>query len=206
MTITIDLLRHGDVAGGTRLLGHTDAALSELGWTQLRNVVNNRQCPWTEIISSPLQRCHLFAQEIATQLQLPLRKEPDLKEISFGEWEGALFEDLYKSEHADQLRAFWQNPAENPALGGEFYMTFEDRVLKAWQKIVVAQMQQESSHLLLVIHGGVIRTLLRGILDFPIEHFFRIDVPYACLSRIEIAEGIPRLVFHGGQLSTLADA
>jgi alpha-ribazole phosphatase len=44
-TTTIDLLRHGDVAGGVRLLGQWDEPLSELGWSQMRVLVNSKRPP-----------------------------------------------------------------------------------------------------------------------------------------------------------------
>lgn len=205
--LTIDLLRHGDVEGGTRLLGHTDLPLSELGWVQLRGVVENKNCPWTQIIASPLQRCRSFAEELAEEHTIPISIEPNLKEISFGEWEGERFADLYAGNDADAIRAFWHNPSQNPAPGGEKYAAFEERVLGSWDRVITATMSDQASeekttakHVLLVVHGGVIRALLRGILHFPTSHFFRLDVPYACLSRVVIENGIARVVFHGGQL------
>ncbi len=201
MTLTIDLLRHGDVAGGTKLLGHYDEPLTELGWQQLRSVVDGREPPWTKIITSPLQRCHSFAHELHERFGLALTVDERFREIGFGEWEGRLFSDLYAGEDKERIMQFWRNPLENPAPSGEPYAEFEGRVFSAWEELLGQYVPDQEQHVLLVAHGGVIRAILRHLLQFPIEHFFRIDVPYASLSRVrQEMPDFPRLIFHSGCL------
>ncbi|MBI3774159.1 MAG: histidine phosphatase family protein, partial [Gammaproteobacteria bacterium] len=46
---------------------------------------------------------------------------------------------------------------------------------------------------------GVIRMILRHVLDIPFESMFRIQVANASITRIRVgASGVPSLVFHGG--------
>ena len=52
--ITIDLLRHGDVAAGTKLLGNTDEPLSTLGWQQVHATISNKEIVWNKIITFQL--------------------------------------------------------------------------------------------------------------------------------------------------------
>lgn len=196
MTTVIDLLRHGEVAGGLRLRGHKDDPLSDNGWQQMRSVVEAQELPWDKIVSSPLQRCAHFAHELKEEAGLNLQLMEGFKEISFGEWEGELISELYEKHH-QRISSFWNNPGLEPAPGGELYSVFEQRVLQAWSELLGSA---EEQHLLLVAHGGTIRTLLRQVIHFPLEHFFRIEVPYASLSRITIDEGIPRLTFLNGRL------
>jgi alpha-ribazole phosphatase/probable phosphoglycerate mutase len=192
---TIDLLRHGDVESGTRLLGQSDLPLSELGWTQLRAVVDGTTPPWEHIISSPLQRCANFAVELADRHGLPLVYEKRLMEINFGTWNGRLFSDLYAQEGV-AMRRFWDNPAALAVPGGESYPAFETRVATAWNEILETY---RGRHCLMLTHGGVIRAILRQVLKFPVERMFQIEVPYACLTRLQQHEELPpRLVFHGG--------
>jgi alpha-ribazole phosphatase/probable phosphoglycerate mutase len=200
MTITIDLLRHGDVAGGTKLLGHFDEPLTDLGWQQLRSVVNGETPPWTKIISSPLQRCLAFAEELTDKFDLPLSVESRFKEIGFGQWEGRLLSEIYQGQDGELMMQFWQNPSDNPAPEGESYKVFEQRVVAAWEELL-GQHNNDQDHYLLLAHGGVIRTILRNVLNFPMENFFRIDVSYACLSRIrQDVPKHPRLMFLGGRI------
>ena len=61
MTVRLDLLRHGETELGGGLRGSLDDALTELGWAQMHEAVQG-QGPWDRIVSSPLQRCRLFAR------------------------------------------------------------------------------------------------------------------------------------------------
>lgn len=199
--ITIDLLRHGDVAAGKKLLGKTNEALSTLGWQQVRSVIDNKEVSWNKIISSPLQRCSAFAQEVADRFSLPLSIDARFEEMNFGQWDGQLFSDLYDGEDLQQLLQFMQEPSTTSPPEGETYIEFELRVINAWQELLIALHKQQIQHCLLVTHGGVIRTILSHVLGFSSNNIFRIEVPYACMTRIKQYENYsPRLIFHGGQL------
>ena len=58
----IELLRHGDT-GQRSYRGQLDDALTDAGWSQLRAAVADRD--WDAVVSSTLQRCALFAAELA---------------------------------------------------------------------------------------------------------------------------------------------
>lgn len=88
MTVQLDLLRHGETELGDGLRGSLDDALTPLGWTQMREAVKG-QGPWDRIVSSPLQRCALFARGVSAQLDLPVSFDKNLQELHFGAWEGA---------------------------------------------------------------------------------------------------------------------
>ncbi len=191
---TIDLLRHGDVAGGCKLLGHSDEPLSDLGWRQMRAATARKPAPWKKIISSPLRRCAEFGGKLAAEDHLPLAIENDIKEMGFGEWDGCWFSDLYL-RHGEQLNRFWADPRENPAPRGEAYAAFETRVCSAWERLIDAH---AGEHVLVICHGGPIRIILRYLLEFPARNIFQVEVPYASVSRIQIKTGHkPKLVFHG---------
>lgn len=199
--ITIDLIRHGDVAAGTKLLGKTDEPLSSLGWQQMQSVVAKKTITWTKIVSSPLQRCSAFAEEIANTFSLPLVMNNQFEEMDFGQWDGQLFADLYNGSDTDKLILFMQNPSMTMPPEGESYLDFESRVMAGWNALLSSLHEENIEHCLLVVHGGVIRTIMSNILGFPSTNLFRLEVPYACLSRIKQYEDYPpRLVFHGGEL------
>ena len=73
----LELLRHGETEQGGGLRGSLDDALTEQGWAQLRRSVQEAG-PWDRLISSPLQRCARFAEELAAARALPLDYERDL--------------------------------------------------------------------------------------------------------------------------------
>lgn len=83
----IDLLRHGETAGGSRYRGSIDDALTPLGWAAMRAALGE-ECGWNRIVSSPLRRCADFARDLARRHGLPLDIDARLREIHFGDWEG----------------------------------------------------------------------------------------------------------------------
>lgn len=198
--IIIDLIRHGDVAAGTKLIGKTDEPLSDLGWQQMRRAFSQKEAVWKKIISSPLQRCSAFSKELAEQFSLPLHINEHFKEMDFGQWDGQLFADLYNGDDTQKLMQFMADPLTIMPPDGEAYLDFELRIISGWQTLLATLHEQQITHCLLVTHGGVIRTIMSHILGFPSTNLFQIEVPYACMSRIKQYEDYPpRLVFHGGE-------
>lgn len=199
--ITIDLLRHGDVAANKKLLGHSDELLSELGWQQCRSIIDDKTLPWNKIVSSPLQRCLAFSEEISSQFNLPLLIDSRFKEIDFGNWDGQQLADLYSGDEADQFIQFTQAPSSITPPDGEPFENFSSRVLSAWDELLTSLHNNQIQHCLLVTHGGVIRTIISSVLAMPNTHLSQLEVPHACLSRIvQYDDYPPVLSFHGGQL------
>lgn len=193
---TIDLIRHGEPEGGRMYRGQKDDPLSELGWQQMREATAG--CDhWDLIVTSPLQRCARFAEELAAQRGLPLHIDEQFREISFGIWEGRKPEDLER-ENPGGMRAFWDDPVRHWPEGGEPFDQFQMRVAAAWDRLME---QHAGRHTLLVAHGGIIRAVLFHVLGVPPQNFFRIQIPYASISRVR-ADGAgryPHLVFHSGR-------
>ncbi len=133
MTLYLDLLRHGETELGGGLRGSLDDALTATGWQQMREAVQGRG-PWDRVLSSPLQRCARFAQELAERLQLPLSLEPDLQELHFGAWEGQSAAALMETD-ADDLGRFWADPYAFTPPGGEPVELFSLRVLGAIERL-----------------------------------------------------------------------
>lgn len=197
MVTTIDLIRHGEPIGGARFRGHTDDPLSETGWAQMRAAVQDEN-PWQVVVSSPLLRCAEFAAELAARAGVPLETEARFKEIGFGEWEGRTSEELMQSA-PDQLDLFWRDPARHTPPGGESLETFAARVTASWIDTLA---RHAGKKILLVAHGGVNRVILCNVLQIPLQNMFRLQVPFAGMSRVRIfgsgSEALPQLVFHGG--------
>ena len=195
MLTTLDLLRHGEVDGQYCPGGNRDPLLSEAGWTSLRAWLGEPP-GWRAVISSPARRCADFAREVAERLDMPLRLDPDWRELGFGAWEGRSWAELYERE-GEALLAFWRKPAGHPAPGGEDFRRFERRVRTAWRR---ALREWEGRHVLIVTHAGPIRSLVRQVLGFPAARLARLDAPLAGLSRLESWDREPpRLIFHGGR-------
>lgn len=191
----IDLIRHGEPEGGNRFRGCLDDPLSDTGWEQMYQAVGESS-DWDLIISSPLLRCAAFAYDLSDRLGVPCIEDERLRELGFGDWEGRVPADLYQ-EAPDALARFWSDPVAYPPPGGEEMLQFQSRVEAAWLDI---QRDYPDHHLLVVAHGGVNRIIIADVLGMPLSHLFRIDIPYAGVSRVCIEEGLPRLVSHGDKI------
>jgi len=180
----VHLLRHGEPEGGARYWGGMDVALSAKGWQQMRAAVAGYS--WDFIVSSPLRRCAAFAAALARELAVPCHYDADLREMSFGEWEGRSAAELMERD-ADGLRRFWSDPSAHTPPGGEPLAQLQARVMTAWQRIVSAQ---DEGRLLIVTHSGPIRLLRSAQWGTPLSALLSIDVPHAGLIEIEcLADG-----------------
>jgi alpha-ribazole phosphatase len=161
MSLTIDLLRHGKVAGEPALYGRTDVELSPFGQQQMLSQLGQLGSV-EHIISSPLQRCYNGAQAIAHNLksQVTLTKLTPLQECDFGAWDGIPFAQL--TQQWPQLDAFWQAPAINHLPGAESLADFHQRVISCWQQQILTLAK---GHTLVVCHGGVIRQIIAHLLN-----------------------------------------
>ena len=197
-TTIIDLLRHGDVEGGRKYRGQLDDPLSQLGWEQLRSVTNKKQ-DWQQIITSPLQRCAKFSSELAQTHSLPLKTEPEFKEVSFGLWEGKTADELLESE-PNNIKNYWNDPINTTPPQGENLVTFDKRIMLAWENMLK---EFQGKHVLLISHAGVMRIILCRVLGMPLTELFKLDVGLAKASRIQIdhvdGESWPRLMFHSSE-------
>jgi len=185
MTNTIiDLIRHGEPEGGSAFRGHNiDDPLSEKGWQQMRGAVGEH-CPWSHIISSPMQRCVAFANELAEKYELGVSIEDRLKEVGFGEWEGHAPAEL-QQQRPEEYNAFYRDPVNQRPPGAENLNEFISRVVSAYQQITK---QHSGQHVLVVSHAGVMRAIIAHVLQSEPLGLYRIKVNNAGIARIRISE------------------
>jgi alpha-ribazole phosphatase/probable phosphoglycerate mutase len=184
----IDLLRHGEVQGRGKLHGSSDTMLTTNGTAQMRRALGSKQ-PWQNIISSPLRRCQMFAESLSQMQNIPVQIDPRWKEIDFGPWEGMKVKQIPPD--------FFLDPFNQLPPGAENPLTFQQRVSAAFCDLSDTY---SGKHLLIVTHGGPIRMVLGEVLKIPLNALVRLEVPYACLTRIRVPAGDwpPSLVFHAG--------
>lgn len=196
---TIDLLRHGQTIADDILRGRIDVPLSDNGYQQMQDRVapyTVEDFPWQQLISSPLQRCSRFTRELSDQHGSPLKIDDGFLEMDFGDWDGRSFDDL-KAEDPELFKRIWREPHNYRPPNGETFEKFFARISEAWEGLL---QQHQNEHVLLVCHGGVIRALLGNVMQTPLTALSRIEVPYACLSRIRVYHQDdshwPQLIFH----------
>ncbi|OPA86787.1 histidine phosphatase family protein [Pseudomonas fluorescens] len=182
MILHLDLLRHGETELGGGLRGSLDDALTARGWEQMRAAVAERG-PWDRLISSPLQRCARFADELGARLNLPVHLEKDLQELHFGAWEGQSAAALMDTD-AEGLGLFWADPYGFTPPEGEPVSAFSERVLGAVSRL---HQTYAGERVLLISHGGVMRLLLARARGLPREQLLNVEVGHGGLFSLWVA-------------------
>lgn len=149
------LVRHGQSEwnAGRVLQGQADIPLSDLGRAQARALapVIAELAPGVAM-TSDLAR----ATETAALLGYPgARRDPGLREIAVGEWQGRSIPELIETE--GERYAGWRAGTHRPE-GGEDWAGFVARVGAALRAGMAAAPAQS---LLVVCHGGVIRAAMQ---------------------------------------------
>ena len=149
----IYLVRHGetDWNRARRIQGSTDIPLNDTGRAQAATtgkLLARRE--WSAIISSPLSRAFETASIIAREIGLP---EPlsnaDLVERNYGDAEGLDYETIEA-----------RYPGDAPVPGREERLDVAARALPA---IMALAEQYPDQSIIVVSHGGVIRTILNEV-------------------------------------------
>ncbi|MCE2564481.1 histidine phosphatase family protein [Komagataeibacter sp. FNDCF1] len=149
------LARHPAVMGVEGLCyGQRDVALAE-GWERmadgLRTVMQGVGC--RILFSSPARRCRMVAERVAQFMDLDLRVDSRLREISFGEWEGRPWNRISRTA----LDAWAADVSGFTPPGGESGGELRGRVRQFW-----AELQQGGQSCGVITHGGPLR-LLQGM-------------------------------------------
>lgn len=184
MTTThIELLRHGLPEGDECFRGHTDFPLTYVGFEQMKDAVV--EMPAVDlVVTSPLGRCSQFAIYYADKHELGLLKKPEFMELNFGDWDGQSKQAVWEA-HQQQLSQFWAQPWTFTPPNGEAIEQYDQRIQLAWSNLLN---ECKGKKVLLVTHGGVIKQILRQVLEMPkTSHYLqRIDIPYAARVTISV--------------------
>lgn len=179
----IYLVRHGQTAFNRerRLQGHVDSPLTELGRRQadavgrLLKALVGAEAGW-RIMASPLGRAQATAEIIAGHLRLPVETEPRLIELSWGDWDGRLRDDL----EAVFPDAFTSSGWTFRAPAGEPYETASAR-LRGW----LESLAPEPERRVIAVSHGVAGRVLRGVYaGLSREETVRQDVPQDAVFRL----------------------
>jgi len=188
----IDFMRHGEPLGGRRYRGcGVDDPLSEKGWQQMWRVVED-SVPWTRIVSSPMQRCHAFAQALGERNHLRVDVDARFREVSLGSWEGLSPEQIIEQDE-ESYRAFYRDPCRNRPAGAEPLETFGQRVAEALEDTIA---RFPGEHVLVVAHAGVIRAALGHVLQSSPTAWYRTRIDNAALTRFRHGPYGNKLEFH----------
>jgi probable phosphoglycerate mutase len=160
------LVRHGEtvhnVAGIAQ--GWNDSALSENGIAQMRRLAQRIAALRPDALySSPLGRAMSSARLLAESLHLDIIPLDDLREMSYGRWEGRSFFDVRREDEAAYQR--WVNDGDAASPEGESH----NDVLRRMQRAFDAILHGAAERPVVVTHGTAIRIGATSLLGAPIS-------------------------------------
>ena len=182
----IFLVRHGEtdwnLAG--RLQGGHDIPLNDLGCEQaasLARVIERLagKVATLDYVASPLSRAAQTMAILRAELGLSpddFRREPRLKEISFGRWEGNTWTELRRRD-PQSVAAHRADPWRYRPPGGESYSDLSARVMAA-----IGDITRDA---VVVTHGGVVRAMLHALTGMPAQEAVFLPVRQGAVYLIE---------------------
>ena len=174
--IKIYACRHGAVKASGLCYGQTDVETvqsKEASIIEIKEALSKLPAPDT-VWTSPLTRCRMLADALGSPYQIDER----LMEVSFGQWEGMSWSDIYQKypHEMDAWGADWYGVAPP---GGESAQMLERRV-KDWLKSLTV-----GTHLVFT-HAGVIRALRVLCTLHSWAHVIEEPVPYLALETVSL--------------------
>lgn len=188
------IVRHAESAYNlqNRIQGHHDSGLTKKGLSQARRLAGRiRHFRIDRIYSSDLGRAYSTTVEITRHLKrVKIVRDPRLREILLGDWEGMTPEDVDRLYEKGYQR--WQKkPSAMVIPNAEKVDRFRRRVTERVRQIAA---QNRGKTVLLVTHGGVITALLSDWLRADFDRVLKgIQIDNTSLTFVEIASSNVKL-------------
>lgn len=199
MALTVYFLRHGQTSFSRENAfcgSGLDPDLTAVGLEMAQSfAAAYRSLLWSAIYSSTLKRTLTTAQVLSEAVNLNVELQNDLREISYGRWEGMTIDDVSREYHDDYLK-WLSDPAWNSPTEGESAIAIAGRGLRVVEKI---KQLHSDGNVLVVSHKATIRTVLCALLGIDVGRFrYRMACPVASVSVVEFGN-------YGPLIKTLAD-
>lgn len=182
---TVYIVRHGETKWNAegRIQGHTDIGLSERGKEQARAAARRLASVHIDVAyCSDLSRTRETAQIILGERDTPLHSVPELREYNKGVFEGLTGEE-YRDRYPHLYEASLVNDPDFAPPGGETIRQCQAR-LAGFVKSVRKRHSEED--VLLVGHGGSLRSGIVALLDLPLEANWKFAMQNCALSVIRV--------------------
>lgn len=184
MGTKVFLVRHGETIWNVdrRFQGQTDVPLNEKGRRQAEALGRKLSGEkFAAIYASDLRRAYETAALVARGHNLPVQKCPDLREINFGCWEGLTMSDI-ESKYKIIFQQWLVNPLTTRIPQGENLAEVAVRSVRAVRAIINSH---PDSQVLLISHGGAIRTIVSSALGIDLNQYWRLKLDNASLTVID---------------------
>lgn len=181
----IILVRHGESEYNAKRIvqGHIDTDLTPAGIVQARLTAEYlKQFSIQKIISSDLRRAYRTAVIIGDVLDLPVEKDSRIREMSFGQWEGRSYEQIFKTDY-ETFQRWLQNPVACSLPSQEDMKKFEERIRSFYQDLL----KLEEKNILVVGHGGSVQGILCVACGIGMENLWSLKHSNTGISILQVS-------------------
>ena len=189
------IVRHAESAFNdqNRIQGHLDSKLTARGRRQAEKLSRRlRKLHVDKIYSSDLGRAYSTTLAIARHTRAPIVRDPLLREIHLGDWEGMTPEEVDRL-YAKGYEKWLKKPSSVKIPRAEGIAHFRKRVTDRVRTIARAN---RGKAVLIVTHGGAITALLADWLKADFDHLIlNLQIDNTSLTLVDETEKRTRLLF-----------
>jgi alpha-ribazole phosphatase len=141
--------------------------------------------PWEAVFCSPLHHARATAAPLCQIVGQPIQIRDDLRELSFGQWEGMAPAEVNHAFHDDYIR-WLADPAWNTPTGGEKAMQVARR-----SSGMLAEIEETypDGNVLVVSHKATLRIVLCTLLGVDVGRYRdRLAMPVTAVSLVELMD------------------
>lgn len=173
----IYLIRHGKTEWNSlkKLQGWKNSELTEEGIQAAKNLkerFKEEEIKLDKIYSSNQKRAVDTAQIIKGDSEIEHIELDELKELSYGIWEGMHIDDIIEKYGEEYNTYIYESHKYVPVNGGEPFKNIFERSQRALEKII----NSEGENILVVTHGVTIKVMISIIEGIGLEDFSSIPI------------------------------
>lgn len=183
----IYLLRHGETNENKNkyYYGKMDVSLNEKGIEQGKRAhIALKNIDFNTVFISERKRTRETADLVLGSKDVKIIMDNRINEMDFGEFEGKNYEDI-KKQYPEEYKVWEENWKEFTPPYGESYMQFYHRI-KCFMDDILKLPDED---ILIVTHGGVIRTIYSYILGGNMDFFWKFSSKNGDISIIKYQYG-----------------
>ncbi|MEN8904325.1 MAG: alpha-ribazole phosphatase [Clostridiales bacterium] len=183
--VELFLIRHGETDSNDKNLytGWTNVPLNSTGKNQALNLKKLLEKEHIDFIySSPLRRALFTAEIINSDRHLDIVESDLLKEFNFGIFENMTYKEIIK-RYPDIFKLWTAYPSYK-IHNGDSFRDFHKRISNFLNDFLL---KHNSGRILIVSHGGTIRSIISYLLNLKPEDSWKFKVKLGSLNKLLIS-------------------
>lgn len=185
--MNIYLLRHGETESNSKKVyyGKLNVELNDKGKVQCKAAGKRLQnIPFNKVYTSGMKRAIQTAEIALSGKKVELIKDKRINEMNLGDFEGKNYEEN-QSQYPEEWKKWTEDWKGYAPPKGESYVEFYTRVKNFIEDII----KLEDENILIVTHGGVIKSVYAYILGENLDLFWKFGTKNGDLTLIKYEYG-----------------